>query len=73
LVEPGKQYAVYFFGGERAEATLALPVGKYRVEWVDTKSGKVEESETLDHAGGNRAIRSPKYSQDIALRVVGQP
>jgi hypothetical protein len=69
LVEPGKQYAVYVKGGVKAELTLDLPRGAYKAEWVDTKTGEVVKAEDFDHDGGGRALASPEYAEDIALRV----
>jgi hypothetical protein len=69
LVEPGKQYAVYFKGGVKAELTLDLPRGAYKAEWVDTKTGEVAKSADFDHDGGGRALASPEYAEDVALRV----
>ena len=73
LAEPGKTYAVYVHGGTRADLVLRLPAGSYRAEWVNTKTGAVEKSETFRHAVGSRAFASPAYAEDIALRVARQP
>lgn len=69
LVEPGKQYAVYIKGGPGEELRLELPEGTYVVEWLNPKTGKIDRSETLKHAGGVAALRSPEYTEDIALSV----
>jgi hypothetical protein len=71
LVEPGKQYAIYVNGGSQTDLRLDLPAGTYRVEWVDTSTGKVAGSERLTHAGGVVLLRSPPYTEDIALRIQG--
>ena len=34
LAEPGKQYAVYLFGGPEARLSLAVPPGRYTAEWI---------------------------------------
>jgi hypothetical protein len=86
LSEPGKVYAVYLHhgrvdptatpryvvDGQRRQATLALelPTGAYRVAWVNPKTGAVDRAERLSHSGGEAHLRSPEYSEDIALRVV---
>ncbi|MCE5252386.1 DUF6298 domain-containing protein, partial [bacterium] len=72
LVEPGKQYAIYINGGKQADLTLDLPVGTYAIEWVDTKTGKIVGKEKLRHTGGETVMRSPEYSEDIALRIKAQ-
>jgi hypothetical protein len=70
LAQPGKAYAVYVRGGTRADLVLDLPAGKWRAEWVNTKTGAADKAEVLDHAGGDRTVASPPYEQDVALRVV---
>ena len=69
LVDPAKAYAVYVKGGVQAELALDLPKGKYKAEWVNTKTGAVEKAEEFDHEGGPRTLTSPAYVEDVALRV----
>jgi len=69
LVEAGEQYAIYVNGGAKIELMINLPAGRYRAEWVNTKTGKVEKREEFDHACGNKTLVSPDYEEDIALRV----
>lgn len=69
LVEKGKQYAVYIRGDGAAKLVLDLPAGKYKAEWINTKTGATDAAETFDHAGGKRTLDMPKYAEDIALRV----
>ena len=69
LAEPGKQYAIYLFGGPEAKLSLALPEGKYKVEWISPVTGKVLGSETVSATGPTTEVASPKYETDIALRV----
>ena len=69
LSQPGVAYAVYINGGNRAELIMQLPAGTYQAEWVNTKTGAVEKSEMLRHAGGSRTLASPAYAEDIASRV----
>ena len=73
LSEPGEAYAVYVEGGAQAELILELPAATYKSEWIDTKTGGSTKTETFDHAGGNKTLTSPPYSEDIALRVKRQP
>jgi CubicO group peptidase (beta-lactamase class C family) len=72
LVAPGEAYAVYVHGGTRAELVLELPAGAYKAEWVNTKTGRIDKTETSVHAGGQWTLVSPTYSEDIALRVTRQ-
>jgi hypothetical protein len=69
LVAAGKAYAVYVRGGTRAELAVDLPAGHYRAEWIDTRNGAVAKAEDFEHGGGTRALASPEYAEDIALRV----
>jgi Polysaccharide lyase len=70
LVEKGQAYAIYIHGGSQADLVVELPKGKYAAEWVNTKTGKIDKKETFDHPGGNRTLESPKYEDDIALRIL---
>jgi hypothetical protein len=67
LVQEGRAYAIYYHGPSPAEITIQLPAGKYRAEWIDTRSGETGKTEDLDHAGGVRTFISPDFSEDIAL------
>jgi len=70
LVEPGRQYAVYVFGGKRIDLSVEIPAGKYRAEWLNPLTGEFDKRELLDHAGGLLALSSPPCEEDIALRLV---
>lgn len=85
LVQRGKAYAVYAhvplpnkpkdldeFLDDHIEAALSidLPAGTFQTEWINTKTGNVERREKIEHRGGNLDIRSPVFSNDIALRIV---
>jgi hypothetical protein len=71
LVQPGKAYAVYVDGGG-PQTTLLVKAspGRYHAEWINTRTGEVDKSETLVHAGGELSLLSPAYSEDVALRLV---
>jgi hypothetical protein len=70
LSEPGKAYAIYVKGGSRADLKLRLPEGRYEADWLNPRTGRVDKSERFEHPGGDRAVSSPDYSEDIALRVI---
>ncbi len=70
LVEPGKAYAIYLRGGNQAELVVDLPSGDYRAEWVNTKTGKVDQAEDFSHRAGDKTLASPTYAEDIALRIM---
>ncbi len=70
LVQAGRVYAIYINGGSEAQLVVELPKGNYTAEWVNTKTGQVDKKETFEHSGGSRALDSPKYADDIALRIL---
>ncbi len=85
LAAPGREYAIYLHHGRQptargakyavdaaqqtAKLAIDLPQGRYRAEWIDTKSGRLAKREDISHRGGSATLVSPSYSQDIALRV----
>jgi hypothetical protein len=68
LGQEGKTYALYVRGGTHIELQLKLPQGKYRGEWINTKTGKVDRSDDVQGANDAR-FASPDYIDDIVLRV----
>ena len=70
LLQAGRAYAVYINGGGKANLLVALPKGTYCAEWLNTKTGKVDKTETFRHDGGNRKLSSPNYIDDIALQII---
>ncbi|HEU0040617.1 MAG TPA: cellulase family glycosylhydrolase [Verrucomicrobiae bacterium] len=70
LVETGKQYAVYLFGGSPANLEVELPAGNYQAEWLDPVTGKVGPKTRLKHTGGAALLKSPSYAPDVVLRIV---
>ena len=70
LAEPGRQYAVYVFGGERATLALQITAGQYHADWIIPASGEVAQSENVTHESGELRLSSPAYAQEIALRLV---
>lgn len=73
LSQPGNSYAIYVNGGRQVAIKIDLPQGRYRAEWSDPRTGKVEKAEDLDHAGGVRELASPEFAEDTALRLVTRP
>jgi hypothetical protein len=74
LAEPGRQYAVYVCRTKASapgsvELRLDMPAGGYRLEWVSPLSGEVVSRGHFQHAGGEKALPSPSFGEDIALRV----
>ena len=73
LSEKGKAYAIYVNGGDRVILAIDLPTGRYRVEWLDPRAGKVDGARDLDHPGGKATLDSPAFDGDIALRIISHP
>ena len=69
LAERGKQYAGYLKGGSRADLQIDLPTGFFAYEWLETKTGKIVKSGTIQQKEGLATLNSPEYSEDIALRI----
>jgi len=69
LANPGKEYAVYLDGGKQCGLELDLPVGKYRVAWVNVSTGRDIKSDRITIAG-KMLFASPPYQDAIALRIV---
>ena len=70
LAEPGKQYAVYVFGGSQVTLSLEVPKGQYVAEWLNPVTGAIDRREEVTHGGGVAQLASPSYGEDIALRLV---
>jgi len=71
LVEPGKACAIYVrqAGTNSVALQIALPEGKWRAEWVNTKTGQIAQQTQFDSSATN-TLNSPAFSEDIALRIV---
>jgi len=72
LVDEGKQYAVYINGENVKYLLFVLPKGNYIAEWVNTKTGNIVRKEKFKHTGGEKKLELPKYTEDIALRILGK-
>jgi hypothetical protein len=69
---PNKPERIADYLREASDATVILdiPSGRYRIEWIDTLTGEIVSTKDLVHSGMPERIRSPKFSNDIALRIV---
>jgi len=70
LSESGKQYAIYWMGGKQVNPEFQLPKGEYSLEWLNSLTGKLEKKEKVSHPGGNIKLNSPKYQEDIVLKLI---
>jgi hypothetical protein len=73
LSEPGKQYAIYLYRGDKVNLELLLPAGNYECEWLNTLTGKYSDKSFLKNVNGKVTLTSPVYTEDIALRVWRKP
>jgi hypothetical protein len=74
LAEYGRAYAIYATGDAEAAApfVLKLPAGAYRFEWHDPVAGRVVSEGRVVSDGHRVEIASPRYREDIALKVVAE-
>jgi hypothetical protein len=52
-----------------ASLTVDLPAGDYTAQWLNPLNGQVEQTDHMQHGGGQRELHSPRFANDIALRV----
>lgn len=57
----------------RLRASLALPIGRYRVEWVAPATGDVVAYDEVSHAEWTLQIAAPPFTEDIVARIVRLP
>ena len=69
LSNPGKQYAIYLDGNGPTDVTLELSRGQYSCEWLNVKTGSIEQLENFSHKGGEILLSSPAFQSGIALRL----
>lgn len=69
LVEPGKQYALYFHGAPGEEISLDLPKGNYVGEWISVTSGKTVRELGMESTGPETIILVPQNQPELALRI----
>lgn len=72
LAEPGQAYAIYVNGSGLASLPIDLPAGRYKAEWLNTKAGDIEKTESFTSDRGSHTLLAPNYAEDIALRIVAE-
>jgi hypothetical protein len=70
LVDPGAAYAVYVMNGREAKLSLEIGAGRYHAEWLNPRTGTIDNVQDLRHDGDRLSLASPPYQEDIALRLV---
>jgi hypothetical protein len=63
------EYAIYLEGNGPTDVTLELPRGQYSCEWLNVKTGSIEQLEKFTHKGGEKLLSSPAFQSGIALRL----
>ena len=51
----------------RSRCRSELPAGRYRAEWLNPRTGKVEASREIEARGDLVDLASPAYEEDVAL------
>ncbi len=57
----------------RLRASLALPIGRYRVEWVAPATGDIVAYDEVIRTEGTLPIAAPPFIEDIVARIVPLP
>jgi hypothetical protein len=58
---------------EGARLRLAVPAGKWQVEWFDTWAGDAITKQSLPAGEGGLTITLPPIATDLALRLTREP
>jgi hypothetical protein len=70
LSHPGQAYALYMEGRSPTELSLALPAGRWQIEWLNPADGSPSTPDELSHPGGIHRLTSPPFPGAVALRIV---
>lgn len=70
LVDDAGAYALYLWGGSADTIFLRLPVGHYRIQWLNPETGKYQTGHLLQTGAAPAALPVPPYEKDIALRLI---
>lgn len=62
-------YAIYVDGNGPTTLDLRLPPGRYRGEWLDTKTGETSPVAAFEAGAETHALVSPTFTNGIALRL----
>jgi hypothetical protein len=72
LAQPGQAYALYVKGTGLTALAIELPAGRYKAEWLNTKTGNIENTESFTTDRGTHTLQAPAYVEDIALRIIAE-
>jgi hypothetical protein len=88
LANLGQEYAIYLHvplphkpkrladhlrSNINAKLKVKLPAGQYTAEWLDPLSGEITKTDRIAHQGGTAELRSPRFANDVALRITRSP
>jgi hypothetical protein len=69
LEAPSGESGQWAFAAGALKLPVDLPAGRYRSEWVNSRTGEVMGSEAFHHRGGVRQLAAPAFTDDIALAI----
>jgi hypothetical protein len=72
LIEFNGTLSTIFKKSEQSNALkpeFDLPAGTYHYQWINTKTGNVDEDGLFTHDGGKRELSAPIFDVDIALKI----
>ena len=67
--ENGKKSESFNTDKRTLDLQLALPDGKYTVEWIDPVSGTKHPKQSVEAKDGSVTLRSPEYTEDLAASL----
>ena len=70
LGQSGQAYAIYVNGNSLTSLSVDLPAGQYKAQWLNTKTGDIEKTALFTCGRASQMLQVPKYTDDIALRIV---
>jgi hypothetical protein len=69
LAHTGREYAGYVGAGKQVTVKIRLPDGRYKLQWINPRSGASLNSETIQPTGGEATLASPEYQEDVAFSL----
>ena len=69
-VKDGKPKFQVDTASRATELAVNLQAGRYRLEWMDPKTGRRLSRGVISHPGGEVKLKSPVFSEDVVLRVL---
>jgi hypothetical protein len=70
LAAPGRAYAAYLNGAPGQQLTLAVAAGRYRLRFVDPRSGRRLAGPAEVRSSGTLNLRLPDYGGELAVSLL---